>query len=95
MARCSFRRGSGKKSDLNMAICWDFLLEINQIWSIFVVLRLCCPVVVTVTAPGPIRMYSTCGMVKSWIRRPSEWPSNHARLDLPIARMVSFAGGFG
>ena len=43
-------------SDLSMAVCWDFWSEINSIWSICVVLRLCCPVVVTVTRKGNIRM---------------------------------------
>ena len=59
MAPWSFRRRSGKTvfSDLSMAVCWDFLSEINSIWSIFVVLRLCCPVVVTVTRKGNIRIY--------------------------------------
>ena len=45
-------------SDLSMAVCWDFWSEINSIWSIFVVLRLCCPVVVTVTRKGNIRIYN-------------------------------------
>ena len=58
MAPWSFRRRSGKMfSDLSMAVCWDFWSEINSIWSIFVVLRLCCPVVVTATRKGNIRIY--------------------------------------
>ena len=59
MAPWSSRRRSGKTvfSDLSMAVCWDFWSEINSIWSIFVVLRLCCPVVVTVTRKGNIRKY--------------------------------------
>ena len=59
MAPWSFCRRSGKTvfSDLSMAVCWDFWSEIDSIWSIFVVLRLCCPVVATVTRKGNIRKY--------------------------------------
>ena len=34
------------------------LIRDKPILEHFVVLRLCCPVVVTVTAPGPIRRYT-------------------------------------
>ena len=70
MAPWSFRRRSGKTvfSDLIMAVCWDFWSEINSIWSIFVVLRLCCPVVGTVTRKGNIRIYIYIAFV--WFMNP-------------------------